>query len=205
MTDKPHTPKTKNTNTKPYQPHRYLFVESTPNPAAKIVGDTDVGAQILAYLVAANKLPQSSVQKLPDQTYGVYSPRENTIRLQDFTSDYWRDAYPNVATHEMVHAAQNAMDKQNGLFASEQFSSAVSKLTTQGPAVALSPLWAEANRYRSSPLEAQAFGVAEHAAPSPQLKKVFPAPPAHLDATAATEFMILLDLAMRDLQAKQKK
>jgi hypothetical protein len=48
--------------------------------------------------------------------------------------------------------------------------------------------------------EITAFGVGNHSSALPVNNPA----PAHLDATAATEFMILLDLAMRDM-AKQNK
>jgi hypothetical protein len=195
---------------------------STVRKARKSVAPYPEYSQIVEYLAQSEHLPALTAADLPEGVLGAYvmpgfadsEYKKPVIELDRF---YTGSSSPaNVAAtvlHEFTHASQSAMRKQVKN-AGTQFKEAHSKLYS-GPdrtrerdmplaelAKQLDASWADENAgYRSAPFEIQAFGVGNSATKTPSSGR----PPPHLDATAATEFMILLDLAMRDLQAQQKK
>jgi hypothetical protein len=133
--------------------------------------------------------------------------------------DTTRDSPANIrgtVMHEFVHAAQDRMGKQVNTkgATSPRFKDAYRKLGLDGESLvkAISSSWVKQDRadtrsrYRTTQPEIAAFGASNFvAAPSgsPGPAPSYPAP-AHVDATAATEFAILLDLATRELRKPQK-
>lgn len=117
---------------------------------------------------------------------------------------------PSLVAHEMAHAADRQMEQQaieqsrmNG-GRGTQFSEAYEKLVGSGGkkrtelARRLNPEWANENRrYRSSPEEIVAHGVGAFSGVNNQERA-----PLHVDATAAQEYQILLDLARRNVGKK---
>lgn len=118
----------------------------------------------------------------------------------------------NTMTHEMVHAAQDRMGKQvnNPKYTSPQFKKAYRTLGLDSAALAkaVSSNWVKSDRaatgslYRTTAPEIAAFGVGNSIVPQAwrDTGAVTHAAPPHMDATAAQEFMILLDLATRNLR-----
>lgn len=119
-------------------------------------------------------------------------------------------AYVGTLLHELTHAAQMQMGSQTQeKGATPQFVDAFKKLAVsggkgQGPAAMLATkpqpnTWApDYATYRTNDLEAPAFAVGN------QSSGIDPAQRAagHIDPTLATEFMILLDLATRDMTSR---
>jgi hypothetical protein len=144
-----------------------------------------------------------------------------TIVLDTFKAASNPAKAPGTLVHEMVHATLSNMigqifDKKSP--AGRQFKAAFSKLIedydakvgTPGSAASvqtsskIAPEWTARNRgYRTSQgdLEIPAHGLGNML---PGVPPTNPAP-AHIDATAAQEFMILLDLAVRDMQQQKAK
>ena len=117
---------------------------------------------------------------------------------------------PSVLIHEATHAADRQMEQQameQGLFGNNQFTEAYEKLV--GPegqnrtkvARAIDPQWARVyGDYRAKPKEIAGFGVGAFAKnPSHEGSA-----PDHVDATAAQELMILLELAQRNVDKGPK-
>ena len=181
------------------------------NQAKELAASTFEGAALLNYLTLADKLPSFAYSNsLGPEINGEYKPSENAIYI---ASGNPVPEQRRTAVHELTHAADDAMYRQTKQ-ASQQFADAYAKLIYKyGRGVApsefnatalakrIAPAWQQENSsYRASNLEIPAFGVGNHSSPLPVANPA----PSHIDATAATEFMILLDLAVRDLQAKQK-
>jgi hypothetical protein len=178
---------------------------------------------LLQYLQSRDAVPDVKTGNLP---YGVDAVF-NTIKLpigsgtikinKDIVgSDYKGDIGPSTLTHEMTHATDRQLEQQageqSGLFSKgNKFTDAYTKMVGPGGmrsgekrtelARKIRPKWAAENKdYRATPYEIAAHGVGNYAGPTTADN----APP-HIDATAATEFQILLDLARRNSGAAVKR
>jgi hypothetical protein len=160
------------------------------------------------YLQSRDEMPSIKVtSRMPEGTDGIYTSDNlnigsGTIKINKNTP---KAALSSLLTHEMTHAADRQMKQQaieQGMFGkSNQYTEAYKKLV--GPegrnrtelARLLKPEWAAENRlYRADPKEIAAHGVGAFAGPTLQTRG-----PRHVDATAATEFRILMDLAQRNV------
>lgn len=190
-------------------------------------GKNPVYNDILQYLMLRQRVPRVSEGVIGEDTYGSFTRDPNggqvklSWRLQDPPS---RNRALATLIHETTHAADNAMFDQaleakhfRGDLPPEdqQYLSAYNKLRygfnvrrdTKGKmprqdlVEALAKAWAEKEQdYRATDREISAFGVENMAGPHsvPGWRA-----PDHVDATAATETMILLDLAAKAMKAKQ--
>ena len=111
-------------------------------------------------------------------------------------------AYVGTLLHELTHAAQVQMEGQRGSSKSKQFNAAYDKIASdkgQGAKSLMSkrnPDWPdEYADYRMGGLEPHAFGVGNQSSGIDPTQRAVP----HVDPTLAQEFMILLDLATRDV------
>lgn len=160
------------------------------------------------YLQSRDQMPDIEVSdKLPEDASGMFTSNNigigsGTIKI---SKDTPKEALQSLLAHEMTHAADRQMMQQaieQGMFGkSNQFTEGYEKLVgKEGQnrtklARRLRPEWAEDNRYyRSSPKEIAAYGVGAFEGPTLQRPG-----PRHVDATAATELQILLDLAQRNV------
>ena len=150
-----------------------------------------------------------------------------TIKLnkENIVSPYHKgDIGPSTLAHEMAHATDRQLEeqdrKQGGIFSKgNKFTEAYEKMIGSGGLLGgggmrsgekrtdlarkLQPEWASnpiVKEYRALPYELAAHGVGRYAGPTTAES----APP-HVDATAATEFQILLDLARRNSGAAVKR
>ena len=177
--------------------------------------------QMMDYLMARRAVPPVSInRRLEDNGVFEYpgvsvtspEPAGNNGRISIYSP-----AAVGTLVHEVTHASQMNLAHQyseekypNGLVSFSKgrtpFTDAYEKLRLhQGgpggkdPLEVLAPKWKQAEAdYRSTFQEAQAFGVANSALP----EQANNPGPRHVDATLATEFLILLDLAQRS-QAKK--
>jgi hypothetical protein len=159
------------------------------------------------YLQIKDAMPDVEMtSNLPEGTNGMFTSLnlpigKGQLKLNKTTP---KQVLPSVLTHELAHATDRQMMQQameQGMFGkSNQFTEAYEKLV--GPegrnrtdlARKLNPYWATDNQYyRALPQEIAAHGIGAFSGPALQ----DPAPK-HVDATAATEFRILLDLAQRN-------
>jgi hypothetical protein len=195
------------------------FIKDIKNKAEK---NEDYRA-MLEYLQSRDAVPDIKTEYLPENIDAVFNTVKlpigsGTIRINKdlIGSDYETGIGPSTLVHEMTHAA----DRQLGQQANEQtrflkkgnaFTDAYEKLVGPGGmrkgekraelARSLSPRWASQNKeYRSTPYEITAYGMGNYAGP-PTVSDT----PLHVDATAATEFQILLDLARRNSGAAVKR
>lgn len=180
--------------------------------------------QMMDYLMARRAVPEMISTKLPPGVKGEFSydlwPGGDLQPRGRITTDY--SAGVDTLLHEVQHAARRQMEQQYrensdrfGLFGNSKatpFQEAYEKLQYNrygrtrdqaDPITSLmkkiSPDFVESDPgYRSSPSEAQAFGMGSAAT---GVRSITPAPD-HIDTTLASEFLILLDLAMKD-QAKK--
>jgi hypothetical protein len=160
------------------------------------------------YLQSRDEMPSIKVtSRMPEGTNGIFTSDNlnigsGTIKINKNTP---KAALASLLAHEMTHAADRQMRQQaieQGMFGeSNQYTEAYEKLV--GPegqnrtklARRLKPDWASNNRlYRADPKEIAAYGVGAFTGPSLQDPG-----PRHVDATAATELMILMDLAQRNV------
>lgn len=160
------------------------------------------------YLKSRDEMPDVKITtRLPEGTNGLYTSDNlnigsGTIKIHKNTP---KAALSSLLTHELTHAADRQMRQQaieQGMFGnSNQYTEAYEKLV--GPdgrnrtqfARNLRPEWAAENRlYRADPKEIAAYGVGAFAGPTLQGPG-----PRHVDATAATELRILMDLAQRNV------
>jgi len=170
---------------------------------------------IMDYLTASNRVPSQQTgdagidPHTKERNDAAYNRVNNSITYAPTTTGNI-DKFPQAALHELTHAAQQAMLNQatavpisldSGLMRSGQFADAVVKLLKSPAPYQTSVPDQRQFAYRNSPHELQAFGQGAVAAPA-YVKPTFAAD-SHIDMTAATEFMILLDLAMRDLAARE--
>jgi hypothetical protein len=165
------------------------------------------------YLKSRDEMPSiKTSDRMPDDMYGMFTSDNlgigsGTVKISNKTP---KAALASVLTHEVTHAADRQMTQQaieQGMFGkSNQYTEAYKKLV--GPesrnrtelARTLKPEWADDNRYyRSSPKEIAAHGVGAFAGPNLQTRA-----PRHVDATAATELMVLMDLAQRNVDKGPK-
>lgn len=158
--------------------------------------------QMMNYLSARKAVPAVAAEpKLP--TSGVFRPGPT------FSSPGAIGVRPKepveVLVHEMTHAADTQILGQyleqsgrlSGKPASNQFTEAYDKLDPPAVMKIMAPAWTElASKYRSTRPESRAFAVENSITPKVAADSVTRAP-AHVDATLATEFMILLELAQR--------
>ena len=160
------------------------------------------------YLQSRDEMPDIKVTgNLPEGTNGLFTSDNlnigsGTIKIHKNTP---KAALSSLLVHELTHAADRQMRQQaieQGMFGnSNQYTEAYEKLV--GPdgrnrtqfARNLRPEWAAENRlYRADPKEIAAYGVGAFAGPTLQGPG-----PRHVDATAATELRILMDLAQRNV------
>lgn len=166
------------------------------------------------YLLARRGMPGIEEANLGYTTSGMYErntflggelPRNGKVTLNKYNTP--SDSVGTLI-HELTHAAQNQMSIQNADRkdrAGSQFTDAYKKLMS-GQAGKLAALLnpefaARTSDYRSTSNELQAFGMGNS---SIEGRPRSPAP-LHTDPTMATEFQILLDLAMRDQATKPPK
>ena len=160
--------------------------------------------QMMDYLMTRRAVPEMRTRYLGDGVngqfqYGGELPSRGKLTMSE-------GAGVNTLVHEVTHAAERQMVNQyfedtrsNAFFvpASTQFSNAFNKVRLSSDSGdmtrILAPAWQKKESdYRATIGEAFAFGVANSVAP--KNLNLRPAPP-HVDATMATEFLILLVLA----------
>ena len=160
------------------------------------------------YLQSRGEMPSIKIGSyLPDGTHGVFFSDRANISTGDIKiNKNLHDMYvPSTIAHEVTHAADRQMKQQameQGMFGkSNQFTEAYEKMV--GPEGRNRtqllrkryPEFEEDNRYyRSRPDEVAAHGIGAYSGPAMQDRA-----PRHVDATAATEFRILMDLAQRNV------
>ena len=165
------------------------------------------------YLQSRGEMPSIKVGRyLPDGTHGVFFSDKTNIGTGDIKiNKNLPEMYmPSTIAHEVTHAADRQIKQQameQGLFGkSNQFTEAYEKMV--GPEGRnrtqllrkRSPEFEEDNRYyRSRPDEVAAHGIGAYSGPVMQ-----DSAPRHVDATAATEFRILMDLAQRNVDKGPK-
>ena len=154
------------------------------------------------YLHGRRVMPTMETASLPPGMTGSYSPGRQELKLA-------RGAGISTLIHELSHAAQTAMegqaiyDQPGGKFpaAFEKLFGLRGRYGEGAREIAnrLAPQWmADEAKYRTSGRELQAHGMGE------QFKGVGDGrwqAPSHVDPTMATEFMILLDMAIRESEA----
>ena len=167
-----------------------LFAKQLNNP-------NDIMGQQYQYLRDMNRTPTMELGLDMNLDHeGNYQNWENKIKINPFA------IYPErTLSHELQHAVHNMMGGQR--YTTEKKGSSMnederrfvegSKKLDKETNIPLGDL----SRYRRSPNERQAFGVANSRYPD---KMEFEGTP-HLDATMATEQAILLDLANRALKS----
>jgi hypothetical protein len=160
------------------------------------------------YLQSRDQMPDVEVSdSLPEDADGMFTSNKigigsGTIKIR---KDSPKATLSSLLSHEMTHAADRQMMQQameQGMFGdSNQYTEAYEKLVGKEGrnrtklARDQRPEWAENNRYyRASPKEIAAYGVGAFAGPTSQRPG-----PRHVDATAATELRILMDLAQRNV------
>ena len=164
--------------------------------------ELDVIELLSQYLHGRRVMPTMETARLPPGVGGSYNPGRQELKLA-------RGAGIPTLIHELVHASQTAMegqaiyDQQGG-----KFPAAFEKLFglrgrygegAQESATRLAPQWmADEDKYRTSGRELQAHGVGEQFKGVGDLRWQAPS---HVDPTMATEFMILLDMAIRESEA----
>jgi len=167
----------------------------------------DAYPDIEKYLQARDALPDVQISdNLPEGTNGMFTSINLPIGSGQLklSKNAPKQILPSVLTHEMAHAADRQMMQQameQSMFGKgNQFTEAYQKLV--GPegrnrtdlARNVNPDWASDNQYyRALPQEIAAHGIGAFSGPNTQSNA-----PKHVDATAATEFQILLDLARRN-------
>lgn len=163
--------------------------------------------KLLKYLVQGSGMPKIQHKPLAPGYHGVYS-YDSAVPRDPGSVDISANSV-NTMVHELTHAAQKQMkDQAYAGGAGDRFLQGYNKLMGSGPGNGpgailqrMAPDWDKANKdYRTTPNEAQAHAIGNQTRP-PHASMVAPA---HVDATLAQEFMILLDLATRD-QAAQRK
>jgi hypothetical protein len=164
------------------------------------------------YLQSRDQMPDIEVSgNLPEDADGMFTSNKigigsGTIKIR---KDSPKATLSSLLSHEMTHAADRQMMQQameQGMFGdSNQYTEAYEKLVGKEGrnrtelARDQRPEWAENNRYyRASPKEIAAYGVGAFAGPTSQRPG-----PRHVDATAATELQILMDLAQRNVDKRQ--
>lgn len=177
--------------------------------------------KLAAYLASVGKMPDMRTAVLDEGVRGQYvlpgygdkRYTKPTLELDKyFVASSSPTQIASTVLHELTHSAQDAF-REEAKGTNRQFVEGYKKLyetkasqreqdmPLRRLADSLNATWAQTNQnYRSAPFEIQAFGVGNAATKRPESTGA--GAPAHLDATAATEFMILLDLATRAQQQK---
>ncbi len=156
--------------------------------------------RILDFLRSRNAVPNMETSLPGDTTsYGRFTPAYNLLQISPSSVE-------SDMLHELTHAAQFALEGQFRKSKPNQFTEAYTKLIGESAISAgqvdsminrLDPKASkEMSKYRRQPIENQAFAVADSVFPEQKLPAIRQ-PGAHSNATLATEFMILLDLADR--------
>ena len=187
-----------------------------------MVGQSDIGRQMLNYLTAAGQMPTVQEAALPYNVYGRFAGIDGPTGTLSMSRTLSPARAPQTGTHEIAHAVDQAIAMQADSYKRQlgynQFEDTYNKLVKYGNAGAgprkygdprygmaakIDPQWTEKyGNYRSSPGELAAWAV-ENIVRHPQLPESYN-PPAHLNATLAQEFEILLDAAMRDLKRQKE-
>lgn len=179
----------------------------------RILADKPEYRAITDYLTARGKMPEMQTRWLGDGVNGRFDrnsvfgdelPKGGRITI---SSNPNAVDQKGTVVHELTHAVDAELINQyhsKKQPPGKQFSDAYKKLrlgSDANVAKTIAPEFALANRdYRASNTEVRAFGMGStQGGNSP-----YPAP-AHIDSTAATEFQILLDLAMRDQVSAPKE
>jgi hypothetical protein len=185
--------------------------------------------QMMQYFNVVGK-PDLKAVPMRSAEYGAfYAPgvadkyTRPTIELDEFYAAAQPRGMVSTLLHEMAHGADNKMisaayGKDRG---GKQFKDAYTKLGTEearregvekivntktpaGKSSVYNKQWVDRNAdYRSSGPELPAFAVGGMASPYKPVDPVGYEAPAHVNATMATEFAILLDLALRDATARK--
>jgi hypothetical protein len=165
------------------------------------------------YLQSRGEMPNIKVTSyLPEGTHGMFSSDKTNIgsgRIK-INKNLHEMYMPSTIAHEVTHAADRQMEQQameQGLFGkSNQFTEAYKKMVGSEGRNRTQllrkryPEFEEDNRYyRSKPDEVAAHGIGAYSGPAMQ-----DSAPRHVDATAATEFRILMDLAQRNVDKGPK-
>lgn len=187
-----------------------------------MVGQSDIGKQMLNYLTAAGQMPTVQEAALPYDVYGRFVGIDGPTGTLTMNRSLSPTRAPQTGTHEIAHAVDQAIAMQADSYKRKlgynQLEDTYNKLVKFGTAGAgprkygdprygmaaqIDPQWTEKyGNYRSSPAELAAWAV-ENIVRHPQLPESYN-PPAHLNATLAQEFEILLDAAMRDLKRQKE-
>lgn len=179
--------------------------------------------QMMDYLMARRSVPPVQLNYLGGNVAGVFEYPGAAVTSRTPTGPNGRITVDNhlgtgTLIHETTHATQRQLAHQyseekypHGVYnfwrspEDTVFTDAYEKLRLHKGAgghnalEVLAPKWKQAEAdYRSTMQEAQAFGLANSVVPK---QADYKAPP-HVDATLATEFLILLDLATRSQKAK---
>ena len=163
--------------------------------------------EIMKYLTAAGRVPSQRSGDAGRDSNGnkndaVYKVLDNSITYDPaVAADI--NKFPSTAVHELTHAAQQAMQQQQFMQFGTPFADAYKKLMAPTTAMTVKTANPDQAAYRNNPRELQAFGQGAVSSPA-YVEPIFGAQP-HIDMTRAQEFEILLDLAMRDMNAKGKK
>jgi len=167
--------------------------------------------QMMDYLMSRRAIPEMRTRWLGEAMGGMFQYNGDIPSRGRITTN--EGAGVNTLVHEVTHATERQMANQyfedtrskNILFqpGSTQFSEAFNKIRfapeKEVMANVMAPEWSKKYKdYRSTFGEATAFGVANSVAPKTDDFRQLA--PAHVDATMATEFLILLDLAKRGMK-----
>ena len=178
--------------------------------------------QLAEYLTARRAMPDMKTGYLTDGTNGEFitsngtDPKISPAGLVKLRYGNPSEAATSTLVHELTHAAARQMayqkgEQQRAKLPNTQLANAYAKLMFEGNFFGASSepqrdmintlpggkeFMRKGANYRTTDTELPAFAVGntQNAAPH------WPAP-AHIDPTVATEFMILLDAAMRDMKA----
>ena len=166
------------------------------------------------YLKARGAVPDIKVGFLPSQTAAEFQRTilpvgTGTIKVnRNRLANQAQEALPATLMHELAHAVDRQISQQAAEQAGvpNQFTEAYAKLVGSGEqrradiARKLDPEWEKRNRlYRPSPRELAGHGMGAFVDNTAQAPG-----PRHVDATAATELAILMDLANRNTDKKPK-
>ncbi len=163
---------------------------------------------LMSYLASRNAVPPIVTNpNLPEVAEGGFRTVPSVGPAGQVELRGTSPAYVGTLLHELTHAAQVQMEKhRQNRGAGKQFTDAYDKLAVtegkgRGPGHIMSrrpqnPEWPEDyKQYRVSDMEAPAFAVGNQSSGIDPTQRAAP----HVDTTLAQEFMILLDLATRDL------
>lgn len=171
----------------------------------------DAYRELEKYLQSRDATPNLTSGYLPE---GINAAFSSTLNMGSgrvkISKDTPKAAIPSILAHEMTHAADRQMKQQaieQGMYGkNNQFTEAYEKLVgSEGKNRTqllrrLNPEFASENRiYRAEPGEVAAHGIGAFSGPNLQDRA-----PRHVDATAATEFRILMDLAQRNVDEGPK-